>query len=742
MSGKALRVAIGPVQGFIASGRRTRDFWAGSFLLSWLSGVAMKSVIDHGGRITIPVVGASENLTEPTLRAIMAGAGNAVHPGPLVGTLVNHFRAEGLSEDFDISAISEAVKTRFSALAEQVFEVFIEPVVNDSELHSSLPKGRLEDIRARWRKQTDGSYFEILAVMGDDADWREESVWLERRKMFRSHVPLLAEKGADRCPIHGDLSELGGFSRQYEGDTQAVFWDRLRSIVGSQMYALSGADTQAWSKTGTKFRDTLEIRASERLSGLALVKRLFPLLEPQRIAKAIGWMPDHLYNGSSSGSKWNPAEAQRALRNWPSTAFVAAIPWIVRVTESDPEAAKKYAMAQYNALGANPIWEAERPQRHRVASIDELAKESSALPRFAVLDGTLHFDRGLEKHRFDDGENADAIAKDLKKNFAELRKNLRNGTGDSATASLQDGPASTHYAMLDMDGDSMGKVFSNSKARAERGSKALLAFSQKVPEVVRYHDGVLIYAGADDVNALLPIETAIACARAINQLWAKTFDEEFLCEADPCETPTLSGSIVFADYQNALDDVRRLTHTRLEEVAKDGMGRDALALAVMKSGGVVSHWASRWCDPDGRDAADSLFCYAMEAAKEGTVASRLPYLIRERYRIILEAVTEIKDPSGPSHVVGLFDDDQLAAFVKEEIARSSLRGLSSDSQEKAKRVVEILRPYYRDQKTNAVTKASRHVGGLLVARFLAHNSMWSYFDSWQKRRGETQCVSV
>ena len=38
-----LHVKLGPVQGFIRQARRTRDLWAGSFLLSWLSGKG------HGG---------------------------------------------------------------------------------------------------------------------------------------------------------------------------------------------------------------------------------------------------------------------------------------------------------------------------------------------------------------------------------------------------------------------------------------------------------------------------------------------------------------------------------------------------------------------------------------------------------------------------------------------------------------------------------------------------------------------
>ena len=730
---KTLRVSIGPVQGFISSGRRTRDFWAGSFLLSWLSGIAMQAVIDEAGKITIPVVyDAKDKISEPTLKAIINAGKEDIPAGPLVGTLVNHFRAE-VPDDFVISVIETAVREKFKALADEVFEIFIKPVLSGA---------KLAEVMDRWQAQTNGDYFEILAVMGDAPDWAEESQWLERRKLLRTHSPLTAEKGADRCPVHGDLVELGGFSGQYDRKDQDTFWQKLREVVGSRMYEEGGAGSEKWTDTGRKFRDTLEIRESEHLSGMALVKRLFPLLQSKRIAQVIGWMPDHIYNIRTQAQIWNPEEAQYALRNWPSTAFIAAIPWIVKVGGEYADAANAYAEAQYNTLGANPIWSAERPQHHRVEGIDKLDNEringKDGLPKFAILDGTLHFERGLEKRRFDDSHaNADQIADDLHTEFRKLFSTVKVDP-----AKIQDGPASTHYAMLDMDGDGMGAVFSHSKELAERGSRALLEFSTGVPAVIRKHDGLLIYAGADDVNAMLPIETAIPCALAINHLWTATIQNSFVRREDP--TPTLSGSIVFADYQNALNDVRHLTHERLDKVAKDGMGRDALALAVMKSGGMVSQWASNWHSPDcsdcsdcsnGRDCpnrrntAQSLFDYARAAGESKTIASRLPYLIRERFGEVLAGRTD----DGRD----LFSDEQLADFLKDTLSGSALSGLGATDREKAVKITEILRPFYRLRGTTDPINAQRHVGGLLVARFLAKNCMWSYVLDRENRSGGT-----
>src|SRR5687767_14783001 len=47
-----LAVSIGPVQDFIASARRSRDLWFGSWLLSELSKAAARAVADREGDVS------------------------------------------------------------------------------------------------------------------------------------------------------------------------------------------------------------------------------------------------------------------------------------------------------------------------------------------------------------------------------------------------------------------------------------------------------------------------------------------------------------------------------------------------------------------------------------------------------------------------------------------------------------------------------------------------------------------
>lgn len=56
MSGHLLLIAIGPVQNFIASARRTRDLWYGSHVLSEISCVAAMAVVAGGGKLIFPAL--------------------------------------------------------------------------------------------------------------------------------------------------------------------------------------------------------------------------------------------------------------------------------------------------------------------------------------------------------------------------------------------------------------------------------------------------------------------------------------------------------------------------------------------------------------------------------------------------------------------------------------------------------------------------------------------------------------
>ena len=207
---KVFHFALGPVQGFVAQARRTRDLWAGSFLLSWLSGQAMAAAHRAGGTIVRPNVD-----DDPLFRAILEGGGAA---DPDIGTLVNRFKAV-VPDDFPLETCDRAVNDAWRRLADRVWNRFVRPV-------AAMGAGGAEGVRSRWNRQIDG-FWEMSWAMADGAD---TNAWLDRRKNWRSH--FLAPEGGDHCMLMGDYQELSGWMPRTPMSDNSK-WSSGRHCAGS-----------------------------------------------------------------------------------------------------------------------------------------------------------------------------------------------------------------------------------------------------------------------------------------------------------------------------------------------------------------------------------------------------------------------------------------------------------------------------------------------------------------------------
>lgn len=151
-------------------------------------------------------------------------------------------------------------------------------------------------------------------------------------------------------------------------------------------------------------------------------------------------------------------------------------------------------------------------------------------------------------------------------------------------------PPDPYYAVFQADGDSMGSLID---AEASRGperhaalSDALSAFAADAGRTVQQAQGSLIYAGGDDVLALLPLHTALACATALAASYRQHL-QAFGSQA------TLSGGLVIAHFLTPLQDTLRAARAT-EKQAKKLPGKNALAVALHRRGGaplaVRGHW--------------------------------------------------------------------------------------------------------------------------------------------------------
>lgn len=504
-----LNFSLGPVQGFIARARKTRDFWTGSFLLSYLAGQAMAVVLENDGKLILPAAAeGKDEVSDPLLQEIMdrrkGKETNRNERSSIVATLPNRFRAE-VPAGFDPTLCEQAIKDKWHELAKIIWDRYLaEPATlgNSTEII--------------WKRQVD-NFWEINWILSED------SAALDLRKNWRNHLPSI-EPG-DKCTLFGNLQELSGYLRISEKENQNEFWKAVRQQRQAGIF--------------------YDLEENERLCSIALIKRLFPHIAA-----------DVIYKVPTS---------------YPSTPYLAAINWTAKVVKAKPEEAREYANLASRLPGARGR---ENPELFPALQ-KELADNPHA-QEFASLDGNCFFKAALENPNLWDKPT------DSGSGTKELRKKLVEKLVEIAA------PPSPFYAMLLMDGDRLGALLQKHQTKATLISNSLKKFSLKVPSLIKNGNGVTVFAGGDDVLALLPLENALATAIELRSAYLEAFADSEILQA------TISGAIVYAHFNTPLTEVYHEAQRLLSDVAKEKTGRDSLAVTVWKGAGQVLTWAAPW----------------------------------------------------------------------------------------------------------------------------------------------------
>lgn len=159
----------------------------------------------------------------------------------------------------------------------------------------------------------------------------------------------------------------------------------------------------------------------------------------------------------------------------------------------------------------------------------------------------------------------------------------------------QDEPVNPYYAVLLMDGDRLGQNLRDHRDRRGSISEAIAAFSRDVPGIVEGYSGRVVYAGGDDVLAFLPLHTALPCAAKLREAFINRQGEHRLEDLKI----TISAAILMVHMMSPMQPILRTAHRLLDEVAKDGVGRDAFVLQVQKRSGpsltIAKPWHSENC---------------------------------------------------------------------------------------------------------------------------------------------------
>jgi CRISPR-associated protein Cmr2 len=657
---KYFHFSIGPVQGFIAQARRTRDFWAGSFILSWLSAVAMKAVLaqDANNRIDFP------QADEDFLLWLENKGKNAK---PEHGSVPNRFKAS-VSSAFNPQAVVEAVNLAWLALANKVYEGDFAALKAE------------EKTRIIWDRQVK-NYWEISWVISNDP---ADSSALDVRKNWRAYSP--PEEAGVKCMMMDGWQELSGADRP-NAVQLSKFWE------GVQNNGQSGIKT--------------DLRKNEYLCAIAYIKRRFVRYFQQVDQPMAGW---YLHGWEVKPGR--PSVAYMAAVHWLENVFIQAANYqdIEKQFWKFHDAAILLTGSKYNE------WDNQI----------ECIKQCDASHKWRALDGNVFFESALENANiYDDQDQAAKV-------LAELRA-LQKLTRQTIPALL---PPTPFYAVLMMDGDSLGKQMSD-QHKQKTITAGLNTFTSAVPDLVEKHNGFLVYAGGDDVLAVLPLEDALNCALTIRQKYQQIFCELNRHTPEPSRvSTTISAAVVFAHIKMPLGKVLKDAHKLLDGVAKEKYGRDSLAVRVWKPGSLILEWARPWHyalneTQDKLMIGDIASKFAEDDDAYGQLSNRFLYKIRERFDML-------NPPSAMSNKAAnegaVLTEEQAIELMAAEYFSSGLCEPypAVAKLEHAKSVVKPLlaqcRPIYRDEENpdtpgNWKGDAKVLVDAALLVRFIAQKGV-------------------
>lgn len=647
---KYFHFTLGPVQSFVSQARRTRDFWGGSFLLSWLSAVAMKSVqVQTNNPDCVSFPKPDSNFLD-----YLSGIQKETVAKPIQGSIPNRFKAE-VQHDFNPQLVVKDVQSAWKALAEIIFK-------ND------LDKFAKDNTKVIWQRQID-HFWDISWVLTED---ELDSSALDRRKNWRTYSP--PEEAGVKCMMMDGWQELSGVERPNQNDL-AQFWQTIQRCM----------------KT--------DLRDHEYLCAIAFMKRRFVrhFHSLRKVDMPGGWQL----------SGW---ELPKSI---PSVAYMAGVHWLeMAIEHSDEKVFSAYFDQAKNLTGSLDEWDSRITclQKFRMTKPDFFKQWTS-------LDGNVFHPFVLENvNTFPDQENAQKVNQALQKLNEHVKEKYSGFT-----------QASPFYAVLMMDGDSLGKLMSES-AKQTSITCALEKFTSGVQEQVNKHNGFLIYAGGDDVLALLPLEDALQCAADLRMFYLDCFKSVGIHS-------TLSGAIEFAHLKIPLTKVLYDAHHLLDDIAKDKTGRDSIAVRVQKPGGVAIEWSMPWESAlDDRQVVINQLAVAFrqEQGKDESFSSKFFYKIRERFDLLNPELdgkgNPILDDEGNEKII-------LDRKEKEDVDLMCMEYLNSGkstvaSWSEARKHVEVLLDQCRMTKRVNVNgeikikpESSLFADGALLVRFIAQKGI-------------------
>lgn len=518
--------SVGPVQSAISQARRTQDLFIGSRVLSLLVWAGL-NVAKERSSIVYPAFG-TDNHNLPNRFLIRC---ETERIDELKRDISKAIHKEWL---YITDKTRQTFDTRFARRSEEELDVTI-----DTEI---------------WRRQVN-HWLEIYCVDVPDTgnyskDNQKANRLLAARKLLRDFQAV--EEPGDKCSITGEHEALHhkGSGKAKRSDVNA-YWDTVRK----------------------RQRNLALLSKGERLCALSVVKRFAH-------EAVVELSPEGRFPSTSSIAS-APFRAA-ILRNWDELQgyigqYLTALEDIFENVFGQDREAPYFHRRIKNGEPLHPEY---FPYLGNIHS----ENTDRTLLKFRSLDGDFLYKEGLQPAALQEYAGVDQTpsqhaVKDVQDKLQELYK---------AAEQLKIQPPSNYLALLSMDGDKMGEQSKRFSAGGDhtKFSQRLADFARD--EVVRIVEietpGRLVYAGGDDVLALIPAEDALSTAEKLRTKFADEFSSEGL---------HVSTGIAFVHRTHPLQ-AAVISAKTAQERAKKEFGRNAVSAALLQRSGEPLYMGARW----------------------------------------------------------------------------------------------------------------------------------------------------
>jgi hypothetical protein len=575
---------LGPVHEFIQQARSTRDLSSGSYLLSWLAANAMKAITDELG---------PDSIIFPSLRG--NGIFDALHKDEMYSTLWSQGEGDAMTTWERMIGEKNAIEKKRAA------RWLLTPTLPNRFL-AIVP----ESCAAELAEKATAAVSAELRNIGD-AVWK----WIE------------SEAAAAGC-----------------SDSDVANW-RKRWDFQIERFPKTSWAVQPWLERQECLARFAELPVNGKNGddkSSTPIDNLNAFLELAEKDLPVENRDPRYYDGGDKGGKsnlnnpgvlWSAhyalVDAKLAARRNTRDFRAWNDPCLGKTEKGVP---KDSLSGVEEIIGTEEFWDHLRKEHKEIfKAAGHMYGAMNLIKRLWCRAGQVTYLR--DRLGLSDGEFGEALGFDSLEGVAK-----RNRFG---------GP---YVAVLAMDGDQMGKWVSGENApkfldqlstkakeyldpilvdKKKAGLKRLLTpsyhlqFSEALANfatwiaevVVREHQGQLIYAGGDDVLAMLPSDRSIECAEALRALFRGEAPENqsryklavtkqgFVIESAkyplivPGGRTDVSAGIVIGHKNAPLQMLVREARAA-ETRAKIDYDRGALAISVYKRSGEILHWGCKW----------------------------------------------------------------------------------------------------------------------------------------------------